>query len=75
MQTKSQTHVAIAPSSAEASTPSLKTADMIGILLLTVPLLAILGVVSYRNYRARTLKQQIATLERIWKLNSIEKTS
>jgi hypothetical protein len=75
MQTTSQTHVAIAPSPAESSTLSLKTADMIGILLLAVPLLAILSIVSYRNYRARTLKQQIATLERIWKLNSIEKTS
>ncbi len=74
MQTPSQTHVAIAPAPAASGSPSLKTGDMIGILLLAVPLLAVLSVVSYRQYRARTLKHQIAVLERIWKLSSIEKT-
>lgn len=74
MQTTSQPHVAIAPVSAASDSPSLKTVDMIGIVLLAVPLLAILSVISYRQYRARTLKHQIAVLERIWKLNSIEKT-
>lgn len=74
MQTTSQTHVSIAPTPATPSNTLVKTADMIGILLLTVPLLGILSVISYRNYRSRLLKHQIATLERIWKLNSIEKT-
>lgn len=74
MQPTSQTHVAIAPNQPDASPLSLKTGDMIGILLLAVPLLGILSVISYRKYRAKMLKQQIAVLERIWKLNSIEKT-
>lgn len=74
MQTTSQTHVTIAPTSANSSAPSLKTADMIGILLVTIPLLGILSVVSYRKYRAKALKLQIEMLERMWKLNSIEKT-
>ncbi len=75
MQTTSQTHVTIAPTAADSNIPSLKTADMIGILLLAAPLFAILSVISYRKYRARLLKLQIEALERIWKLNSIEKTS
>lgn len=74
MQPTSQTHVAIAPNQLASSTPSWKTGDMIGILLLAIPLLGILSVISYRKYRTKMLKQQIAVLERIWKLNSIEKT-
>ncbi len=74
MQTTSQTHVAIAPSQPDSSTPSLKTGDMIGILLVAIPLFGLLSVISFRQYRARLLKLQIETLERIWKLDSIEKT-
>jgi hypothetical protein len=74
MQTTPPTQTAIAPTPSNGSTQTLKTADLVGILLLTIPLLGLLSVISYRQYRARLIKHQMAALERIWKLNSIEKT-
>jgi len=74
MQTTVQTQTEIAPTPSNADSPALKTADMIGILLVTIPFLGLLSVISYRKYRSKLVKLQMEALERIWKLDSVEKT-
>ncbi|MBR8838948.1 MAG: hypothetical protein DSM106950_34335 [Stigonema ocellatum SAG 48.90 = DSM 106950] len=42
------------------------TSTLIGFSILSFPIVLLLGVITYKKYRAAVLRRQIATLEKIW---------
>ncbi len=49
------------------------TANVTTLLVIIFPAVVILSVVSYRYYCVARLRQQIATLEKLWQLTSSQK--
>lgn len=48
--------------------------NALGYVAVALPIIFVLSVVGYRQYRTHVLRQQIAKLERIWRLSPQEKT-
>ena len=75
MRTDVQTQASVnpAPNSTTAQPTSLNS----GILALTIalPLILLVSVLGYRRYRLVQLRQQIESLERIWKMTYRQKKS
>jgi len=67
------------PQSAIAPSPSLTVNQVntvfVGSLIVTLPILLLAGAMLYKQYLAVARRRQIATLERLWKLNTRERTS
>ncbi|AKG22332.1 hypothetical protein [Calothrix sp. 336/3] len=43
--------------------------SVIGYSILSLPILLLLGIATYKKYRVVTLRKQIAMLERIWMMD------
>jgi len=76
MQSPSQPpQTAIAPNPSVSVNQTNANTGLAGALIVTIPLVLIAAVMLYRRYRVVARRQQIATLERIWKLTTRERTS
>lgn len=43
-------------------------------IIITLPLIVLVTITGYRKYKAQILRQQIANLERMWRLKAQKKT-
>ncbi|WP_017652287.1 hypothetical protein [Fortiea contorta] len=57
----------------QVSSTSVNINGAIALLIFIIPISLCFGVKAYRKYRAAVLRQQIATLEKLWRLESKKK--
>ncbi len=50
------------------------TNTLTGCMIISLPIILVLIVTSYRKYKAQILRRRIAHIEKMWRLNAPEKT-
>jgi len=55
------------------SQPNHQINTVLGYVAVALPIIFVLSVIGYRQYRTHLLRQQIAKLERMWRLSSQSK--
>lgn len=70
MQNYLNTQQANNPNPQDSNTfPDTSTCNVIGLSILSVPIVLLLGLFAYKKYRKVVLRRQILMLEKIWLLN------
>lgn len=62
-----------ATSMRDNSQPNHQINTVLGYIAVALPIIFVLSVIGYRQYRSHLLRQQIAKLERMWRLSSQSK--
>ena len=57
------------PNLASPSQADVYASSVLGFLVIMIPMLMFVGFNAYKKYRVAVLRQQIATLEKLWHLN------
>lgn len=50
------------------------TDTLTGCIIISLPIILVLIITSYRKYKAQMLRQRIAHIEKMWRLKAPEKT-